>query len=288
MAYTEEELAGLTAEERAALEEDDGTETDEEEADETESGDETEADAGDDAAEGADDGEQQADDGADDSDEGDESGAERSQQQGPILVAEAPEKAEERLGEIKTAKADLRKKYDDGELTFDEYESQVEALDDERMEIRLALKEAETAAKIEHQRQVNEREAQINGFLAEIGVKRDFSDLRFAALDNAVKIIASKEENADLGVREILEKAYGLCVEQGVIQKKADKAPEVQAKPRKPIATVPNLAKVPAADQTDTDDGNRFAYIDRIADPVAREKAFQKLSPADQEAYLST
>lgn len=288
MAYTEEELAGLTAEERAALEEDDGTETDEEEDDETESGDETEADAGDDAAEGADDGEQQADDGADDSDEGDESGAERSQQQGPILVAEAPEKAEERLGEIKTAKADLRKKYDDGELTFDEYESQVEALDDERMEIRLALKEAETAAKIEHQRQVNEREAQINGFLAEIGVKRDFSDLRFAALDNAVKIIASKEENADLGVREILEKAYGLCVEQGVIQKKADKAPEVQAKPRKPIATVPNLAKVPAADQTDTDDGNRFAYIDRIADPVAREKAFQKLSPADQEAYLST
>jgi len=288
MAYTEEELAGLTAEERAALEEDDGTETDEEEDDETESGDETEADAGDDAAEGADDGEQQADDSADDSDEGDESGAERSQQQGPILVAEAPEKAEERLGEIKTAKADLRKKYDDGELTFDEYESQVEALDDERMEIRLALKEAETAAKIEHQRQVNEREAQINGFLAEIGVKRDFSDLRFAALDNAVKIIASKEENADLGVREILEKAYGLCVEQGVIQKKADKAPEVQAKPRKPIATVPNLAKVPAADQTDTDDGNRFAYIDRIADPVAREKAFQKLSPADQEAYLST
>lgn len=286
--YTEEELAGLTAEERAALEEDDGTETDEEEADETESGDETEADAGDDAAEGADDGEQQADDGADDSDEGDESEPERSQQQGPILVAEAPEKAEERLGEIKTAKADLRKKYDDGELTFDEYESQVEALDDERMEIRLALKEAETAAKIEHQRQVNEREAQINGFLAEIGVKRDFSDLRFAALDNAVKIIASKEENADLGVREILEKAYGLCVEQGVIQKKADKAPEVQAKPRKPIATVPNLAKVPAADQTDTDDGNRFAYIDRIADPVAREKAFQKLSPADQEAYLST
>lgn len=286
--YTEEELAGLTAEERAALEEDDGTETDEEEADETESGDETEADAGDDAAEGADDGEQQADDGADDSDEGDESEPEHSQQQGPILVAEAPEKAEERLGEIKTAKADLRKKYDDGELTFDEYESQVEALDDERMEIRLALKEAETAAKIEHQRQVNEREAQINGFLAEIGVKRDFSDLRFAALDNAVKIIASKEENADLGVREILEKAYGLCVEQGVIQKKADKAPEVQAKPRKPIATVPNLAKVPAADQTDTDDGNRFAYIDRIADPVAREKAFQKLSPADQEAYLST
>lgn len=297
MKYEESDLVGLTDEERAALLEDDEQEGDEEEgADGADTGHDEGDDDGEEGADGdgqddagdAGEGDEPGDDGADDGDEGGEPEPERSQQQGPILVAEAPEKAEERLGEIKTAKADLRKKYDDGELTFDEYESQVEALDDERMEIRLALKEAETAAKIEHQRQVNEREAQINGFLAEIGVKRDFSDLRFAALDNAVKIIANQEDNANLGVREILEKAYGLCVEQGVIQKKADKAPEVQAKPRKPIATVPNLAKVPAADQTDTDDGNRFAYIDRIADPVAREKAFQKLSPADQEAYLST
>lgn len=299
MAYTEEELAGLTEAERAALEEDDGTETDGEEEeeeedqhDEAESSEETEADAGDDADEGADDGEQQPDDGDDVSDEEAQPEPERTQQQGPILVAEAPERAEERLKEIGDEKKTLRQKYDDGELTFDEYESQVDALDEERMDIRLALKEAETAAKIEHQRQVNEREATINGFLAELGIKRDYSDLRFAALDNAVKIVASTEEAATLGAREILEKAHELCIEQGVLQPKkkpeAKAEPKVEVKPRKPLATVPTLAKVPAAEQTSADEGNRFAYIDRISDPVAREKAFQKLSDADKDAYLAT
>lgn len=293
MAYSEEELRGLTEAERAALEEDDGTETDGEEEDqhdEAESSEETEADAGDDADEGADVGEQQSDDGDDVGDEEDQSEPERAQQQGPILVAEAPERAEERLKEIGDEKKGLRQKYDDGELTFEEYESQVDALDEERMDIRLALKEAETAAKIEHQRQVNEREAVINGFLSELGIKRDYSDLRFAALDNAVKIVANTEEAASLGAREILEKAHELCIEQGVLQPRKSPEPEAKAavKPRKPIATVPTLAKVPAADQTAADEGNRFAYIDRIADPVAREKAFQKLSDADKDAYLAT
>lgn len=299
MAYTDEELAGLTEAERDALEEDDGTETEgtEEEEDqqyEAADGEETEADAGYDADEGADDGKQQSDNGDDVGDEEDQPESERAQQQGPILVAEAPERAEERLKEIGDEKKSLRQKYDDGELTFDEYESQVDTLDEERMDIRLALKEAETAAKIEHQRQVNEREATINGFLSELGIKRDFRDLRFAALDNAVKIVANTEEAASLSAREILEKAHELCIEQGVLQPKkkleakADAESKMTVRPRKPLATVPTLAKVPAAEQTSADEGNRFAYIDRIADPVAREKAFQKLSDADKDAYLAT
>lgn len=294
MDYTDDELLGLTEEERAALADEETLELDDTEDENHEDGRDP-VDDSDDQNEGAADqdggeGQQQADAGDDVGDDGDEPEPAAVQQQGPILVAEAPERAEERLKEIADEKKSLRQQYDDGELTFDEYESKVDALDDERMEIRLALKEAETAAKIEMQRQVNEREAQINGFLAEIGVRRDFSDLRFAALDNAVKIVAGQEENAELGVREILQKAYDLCIEQGVLQpKKEAKKPEAEAKPkpRKPVATVPTLAKVPAAEPTDPDEGNRFAWIDRITDPIAREKALAKLSPADQEAYLA-
>lgn len=288
--YTEEELAGLTAEERAALEEDDGTETDEEEADETESGDETEADAGDDAAEGADDGEQQADNGADNSDAGDQPEQSRVQQQAPILVADAPEKAQERLQEITEAKKDLRKQYDDGEITFEDYESKVEALDDERLELKLAINTAETAARIAEQQAINAREAEVNNFLSEVGIPRDPKNLRFATLDVAVRIVANDEANYELSAREILEKAYGLCVEQGTLparasEKQQDKAQAKPApKPRQPVP--PTLAKVPAAAATDTSDGSRFAYIDRITDPDKREAAFAKLSPADQEAYL--
>lgn len=285
MAYTEEELAGLTDEERAMLEdeEDEGTDGAGEGDGEDQEGGE------DDGAEGAGDAGAEADP-AGNGGEGTEAEDEQVEvpaAHAPILVAEAPEQAQERLQAISSEKADLRKKYDEGELTFDEYESKVETLDEERLEIRLALKEAETAAKIEQQRQINEREAQINGFLSEHNIKRDFADLRFAALDTAVKVVASKEENADLGVREILQKAMDLCIEQGVIAAKAKPEAAPTAKPRKPIAAPPTLAHVPAADMTGTDEGNRFAYLDRL-DPVAREAAVSKLSPADLDAYLAS
>lgn len=285
MAYTEEELAGLTDEERAMLEdeEDEGTDgAGEDDGEDQGSGE-------DDGAEGAGDAGAEADPAGDGGEgaEAEDEQVEAPAAHAPILVAEAPEQAQERLQAISSEKADLRKKYDEGELTFDEYESKVETLDEERLEIRLALKEAETAAKIEQQRQINEREAQINGFLSEHNIKRDFSDLRFAALDTAVKVVASKEENADLGVREILQKAMDLCIEQGVIAAKAKPESAPAVKPRKPIAAPPTLAHVPAADMTGTDEGNRFAYLDRL-DPVAREAAVSKLSPADLDAYLAS
>lgn len=285
MPYTEEELAGLTDEERAMLEdeEDEGTDgADEDDGENQGSGE-------DDGAEGAGAAGAEADPAGDGGEgtEAEDEQVEAPAAHAPILVAEAPEQAQERLQAISSEKADLRKKYDEGELTFDEYESKVETLDEERLEIRLALKEAETAAKIEQQRQINEREAQINGFLSEHNIKRDFADLRFAALDTAVKVVASKEENADLGVREILQKAMDLCIEQGVIAAKAKHEAAPATKPRKPIAAPPTLAHVPAADMTGTDEGNRFAYLDRL-DPVAREAAVSKLSPADLDAYLAS
>jgi hypothetical protein len=275
MPYTDAELADLTDEEREAIMEGEG--------DEDAEGTEDQGGAQEDGGEGA--GDDADDAAAGGSDVESEAASDPAPAQAPILVADAPERADERLKEISAAKSDLRKKYDEGELTFDEYEGQVEALDEERLEIKLALKEAETAAKIEHQRQVNEREAQINGFLSEHNIRRDFSDLRFAALDTAVKVVANNPENAELSVTEILQKAMDLCVEQGVIAPR-----QQQAKPEKParksIQAPPTLAKVPAADMTGTDDGNRFAYIDRL-DPVARENAVARLSPADLEAYLS-
>lgn len=129
-----------------------------------------------------------------------------------------------------------------------------------------------------------------------MGIPRDPKNLRFATLDVAVRIVANDEANYELSAREILSKAYDLCVEQGTLQprqagKQKDQQQQQQAKPpAKPAAAPrkpapPTLAKVPAAAQTGAEDGSRFAYLDRL-DPVAREAAFAKLSPADQDAYL--
>lgn len=296
MAYTEEELAGLTDEERAALldeeEQDEGDGADDAGAgdDDGQDGDDAGDDQGGDEAGGdADDGAQGDDAGGEDQpgDDGADAGKPAA---APILVAEAPEKAQERLQEITDEKKDLRKQYDDGEITFEDYESKVEALDDERLELKLAINTAETAARIREQQEINAREAEVNRFLSEVGIPRDPKNLRFATLDVAVRIVANDQENQELSVAEILEKAYELCVEQGTLparggDKPQDKVPaKPAAAPRKPAP--PTLAKIPASAPTDTSDGSRFAYIDRITDPDKREAAFAKLSPADQEAYL--
>ena len=299
MKYEESDLVGLTDEERAALLEDDEQEGDQEEGaddgaghDEGDDDDEEGADGdGQDDAGDAGEGDESGDDGAGDSDAGDQPEQSRVQQQAPILVADAPEKAQERLQEITEAKKDLRKQYDDGEITFEDYESKVEALDDERLELKLAINTAETAARIAQQQEINAREAEVNNFLSEVGIPRDPKNLRFATLDVAVRIVANDEANYELSAREILEKAYGLCVEQGTLPARGGKAADEGAKPTKPAPkqrqpVPPTLAKVPAAAATDTSDGSRFAYIDRITDPDKREAAFAKLSPADQEAYL--
>lgn len=314
----EELLAGLTDEERQALEdlesqednasEDDPEVTDEDLKnqkpdvdDEEEEGDdnnEGEGDEGDDdeggegGDEGAGDGDDEANDGADDGDDGDEPGTVTAQQ-APIFVAEAPADAEAKLQEIADKKAALVEQFDDGELTAKEYQQQLDALNKEERAIERALDKAQIAADMEHQRQVNEREATINAFLTEHQIKRDPKDLRFVALDAAVRIVASQEENAQLGVREILQKAFDECVSQGLIQSKKPKAeaePKQEKKPvkvRKQIDAPKTLANVPASEISDTSSA-RFAHINRIKDPEAREAAFMKLSPAEQEAYLQS
>lgn len=304
MAYTEEELAGLTDEEREALLEEDGqdgggaddgadegTDTDHDEgAGDGEDG--ADSDDQDDAGAAADEGSDADGNGGDDA--GDEEGeAQAPAAHAPILVAEAPEKAQERLQEIAGEKKALRKQYDEGELTFEDYESAAEKLDDERMDIKLALNTAETAQKIAQQQEINAREAEINGFLAEVEIPRDPNNEQFRFLDNAVRAVAALPDSAEKSAREVLQEAYDLCVFKKQLPARGEQRQEQRQEPAKPAAkpavqrkpAPPTLAKVPAADMTGTADGSKFAYLDRL-DPVAREAAFAKLSPADQDAYL--
>lgn len=213
-------------------------------------------------------------------------------QSAPLLVAEAPADAEEKLQKIADDKAALVEKFDDGELTAKEYQQQLDALNKQERAIERQVDKAEIAADMERQRQVNENEATINAFLAEHNIKRDPTDLRFVTLDGAVRIVANQEENANLSPREILQKAHDLCVEQGTLpgKKGADggkqQEQEPEKKPKPQIKAPKTLAGLPASEISDTDDA-RFAHINRIKDPDEREQAFMKLSPADQDAYLS-
>lgn len=295
-------LAGLTEEERAILAEGDDTDTEEGEGDgENDAGGDGEdgATGADDDAGAGDDNDADAaegrDDGATDDAQADEPKAETKQAAAPLLVAEAPADAEEKLKEIADQKADLRKKYDDGDLTFEEYETQKETLDEQRLEIKMAVKEAETATKMVQQQARTAFLTYAEKFTSEIHPEYAKDQALYEALDKQVIELANLPKFANLTGEQILEKAHRLILldHQEVFAERkkepeADKGAskkQVTPKPNLP----PNLAKVPAAAMNDTGEG-RFATLDRLAERggMEFEKALAKLSDAERDAYLSS
>jgi DNA repair exonuclease SbcCD ATPase subunit len=219
--------------------------------------------------------------------------AEQKAQATPYLVAEAPADAEAKLTDIATKKGDLAKQFDDGDVTTAEYQAELDKLNREERTIERQIDRAQLAAELEEQRAVAERDATINTFLASVDIPRDPKNLRFQVLDAAVRNVASDEANAELSAPEIMQKAFDLCVEQGVLQAKQAQPPkqgktqqEQRAPAKKQVDAPPSLAHMPAAEATDTGE-NRFAWLAAIRDPDKHEAAFNKLSAADQEAYLA-
>lgn len=208
----------------------------------------------------------------------------------PMLVAEAPENADALLAEIATRKAALGEKFDDGDLTSKEFQLQVDALNKEERALERQIDKAQMATDLENQRLTNERMTEIDRFLKEVEIPNDNKNLRFNVLNTAVISVANDEGNINLSPREVMQKAYDLCVSEGALQPKKVVDPKLaptEAKPKTPIKAPPTLANLPAAEINNTED-NRFAYLNRIANPDIREREFAKLSAADQEAYLAT
>jgi hypothetical protein len=207
-------------------------------------------------------------------------------QTAPILVAEPPADAEEKLADIASKKEALLTQFDDGDITAKEYQQQVDALGKQEREIEFAKHEYEMAQKMELQRQKNDWDEQCATFLD--GHKEYSDPNRFELLNDTIKAIAAMPRNRDLTGPQILDKAHRMVLADlgetlpAPAQPAGKKAPA--AKPNLP----PNLAKVPAADTTDTA-GNPFAALDRLqaTDPEAYEEALFKLPEAERNRYLA-
>jgi hypothetical protein len=240
--YSEDDLAGLTDEERAALNEDDG------------SGDSTtlddslknEAGAGEANKSGGDDGKgQQADKGAaggeaagsDDgkgatdadkgaaTDAGGGGGADDGKQSDaaagdgaraadpivPLLIADAPADAEAKFKEIGDKKGALLEQFDNGDITAKEYQSQLDELNRSERALERAIDKAQTAAEMKQQQEVNAWLKQVNDFTNNEHPEYKQSRSRWMALDSFVKEIAQANPNMDGG--EILRQAHAKVIE---------------------------------------------------------------------------
>lgn len=296
---------GLTPEERAAIASDDDIiETDgddnqdegtgDDAADDQDAGDEAgdddgagDDDAGDDGAAGA--AEQGAADGAGDAAAEQQDGT-ATESAAPVFVAQVPADAEAKLADISTKKDELITQFDDGDITAKEYQQQLDALLKEERQIEQVLLKAQLAAEMEQQRQMNEWNATVNGFIADNPRYNPTTSPRmYKMLDAEVREVANSEEfknrTDSAAGRLILQRAHeNLAKELGFEVKPAGKQQQKVPKPNLP----PSLHTAPAAEASETSNG-KWAVLDRLqaTDPISYEEALMKLSDRDRDAYLS-
>lgn len=297
MGLTPEELALLTDEEREGLEDEDD-ETDDDAGGDDAGGDDDQGGDEDDGA-GEDDGKGK-DGGNDDDQPGRDDGATDDEEQDapraqlvPLIRGEAPADAEEKLKAIDTREDELSQKFEDGDITTTEYRTGLRELNRERDDINWSLRKAELSRETTQAQAEATWYSNVEAFLSEHPEIRK-NQLVYNAFDAVVRDITSNKENHGLSDRKQLEKAYqvwaeslGYTPEPKKDDAKGKGATKEAKKGQREIP--PNLARVPAAEANDTDDG-KYAHLDRLmeTDPIKFEAALAKLSDSDRDAYLAS
>lgn len=284
--YTDDDMTGLSPEERDAI-----NGVDESEGDEQSVGDDADDDAEDDEDDDSGTDDTTADAAADDSaadTNGDDAGAVDS------AAADAASSADDdsfpvvtdlpAIAFVPTFSGEILPEY---QSRIDEIDAKFDAGDIDAKTHRAAVRKLEAAS------QNTESSTQLWNKQQEVFLQHnpqfsaDKNRIMFGALNQEVIRLANTPESAGKSGLEILyaakqnvEKALGI-VKQSPTAKPDDK--KLADKPKAARPTLKTLADVPAADK-DNESGDRFAALDKMVG-IELERALSKLSAADYEAY---
>ena len=279
-----EDLAMLTDEERAGLldDEDEDDDQDVDDADDDDTGADGKAD--DKGDENDADGDDSQDAGADKDGEGEDK-LDDPIKPTPLFKAELPADIEAKRTALDTQEDDLVKKFDEGDITFAEYNKELRSLNRERADLDRAELKAELAQEAQQSQVEQTWQTTANTFVAEHPLISK-NETTWSSFDAIVRrVTAETMQKGEQPSRRDLEKAYKQWTEDlGITDAGIQKS---QSKQKKQNIVPPNLGKVPAATANDTDDG-KFAHLDRLAesDPLAFEAALAKMSDAQRDEYM--
>lgn len=279
---SEEDLAMLTEEERAGLLDDEDDDQDVDDADDDDTGADGKADDKGDENDADNDDSQDA--GADKDGEGEDKLGDPINPT-PLFKAELPADIEAKRTALDTQEDDLVKKFDEGDITFAEYNKELRSLNRERADLDRAELKAELAQEAQQSQVEQTWQTTANTFVAEHPLISK-NETTWSSFDAIVRrVTAETMQKGEQPGRRDLEKAYKQWTEDLGISDDGTQKP--QPKQKKQNIVPPNLGKVPAATANDTDDG-KFAHLDRLAesDPLAFEAALAKMSDAQRDEYM--
>lgn len=231
----------------------------------------------------------------DDADEDEDIDGPEGEDDGEVIEREAPAQAaapedfKARLAEVRAAAADAKAKWQDGDLSDDDYTTAIAST--AKAEAAIEFRATEDA----------------KGWSNAVTAYRDANPLLWAspqmaqAFDDIVGDVTSNARYAALPYAKQLAVAHNrLASEAGVLglkdvprpgQRGSRNAPEQVEAPqrRHRPEPPPTLARMPSSDMTTAGDG-RFAALDRLSksgDVSGMEKALARMSPEDRDAYGS-
>ncbi|MGL4860510.1 MAG: hypothetical protein ACRC5A_12410 [Enterobacteriaceae bacterium] len=206
----------------------------------------------------------------------------------PLFNAVDTSAIDEQLKALEQQKAAILRAFEEGEMEAAEYQRALDKQMDEWFNLKSQMQKAELVREATENEAIRRWNEDVADFLTE---HREIADnpIRYAALDNAVRILAADEANQGVSNTRLLRMAW---------QQYCDAFPSLQTpEPPKPVqpkappvdkAEIPPvLARVPAAEINDTDDG-QFAALERLSetDPLSYEDKLATLSEAERERYL--
>lgn len=195
------------------------------------------------------------------------------------VEATLPEDYDAQVKANAAARKELRTKYNDGDLSFEEYEDQSEKLNDQRQDLRDLKFKADLAQESSEQALKSHWESVINPFVAAHPELAE-DDVTKAAIDTYLKQTTAPVIAAGgmPGQAEI-DKAYELWCKRFNFTPAGGQRQTTTT--TKDIKVPPTLGGLPASTGTDVQDG-KLAAISRLTG-VEYEEALAKLSPAELE-----
>ena len=126
----------------------------------------------------------------------------------PEFTADMPDDLPTKLASIDQRIRELREKRDEGEIGMGEFDAEKDALDNERLELTIAAKQAEWAAKQNVEVEIQLRVRETNRFFSQASNKMYSEDeILYSVLDATVRKLQSDPDTKDNGYAWHLEEA---------------------------------------------------------------------------------
>ncbi|OYW94653.1 MAG: hypothetical protein B7Z13_04075 [Caulobacterales bacterium 32-67-6] len=194
------------------------------------------------------------------------------------LKADAGE-AKAAIDALSSEKADLRKRYADGDLDREEYDAQIDALNERLQDARLQVKQSEMYEDISRQMLVKQWQSAVDRFMA----RPDNAPFKDGPLNVALDAEIRKMNAAEISkypdhTERLAEaKRRVVAAAEAMLGRKADA-------PRKPRVEIPPSVDdiPPAGDEVDSE----FTHLDRL-EGAKFDAAFSRLTQDQRNRYLS-